>query len=59
MDDRPEVAAHAASIFAARERGEPTVPTTMAVERAFNPFLTAGDAAGFARRRAAKDSFAG
>ncbi|WP_269515666.1 hydroxyacylglutathione hydrolase [Brevundimonas subvibrioides] len=59
VDDRPEVAAHAASIFAARERGEPTVPTTMAVERAFNPFLTAGDAAEFARRRAAKDGFAG
>jgi hydroxyacylglutathione hydrolase len=59
VDDRPATRAHAAAILAARERGEPTVPTTMGVERAFNPFLTAGDAAGFARRRAAKDSFAG
>ncbi|MBX9614278.1 MAG: hydroxyacylglutathione hydrolase [Caulobacteraceae bacterium] len=59
VDDRPETRAHAAAIFSARERGEPTVPTTMGVERDLNPFLTVGDAAGFARRRAAKDSFAG
>ena len=30
-------------IFAARERGEPTVPTTLASEKAFNPFLRAGE----------------
>jgi len=59
VDDRPETRAHAGAIFAARERGEPTVPTTMGIERALNPFLTAGDSAGFARRRAAKDVFAG
>jgi hydroxyacylglutathione hydrolase len=59
VDDRPETRAHASEVFAARERGEPTVPTTMLAERALNPFLTAGDAAGFARRRAAKDGFAG
>ena len=59
VDDRPEVQAHADAIFAARERGEPTVPTTMKIERALNPFLTAGSAQEFARRRAAKDSFAG
>ena len=59
LDDRPQMAAHATAVFAARERGQPTVPTTIGVEKAFNPFLRAGDAAGFAARRAAKDSFAG
>jgi len=59
LDDRPEVAAHAEAIFAARERGEPTVPTTLGVEKRFNPFLTATDADQFAARRAAKDSFQG
>lgn len=59
VDDRPEMAVHARSIFEARERGEATVPTTVGIERAFNPFLTAGDAATFAARRAAKDGFKG
>lgn len=59
LDDRPEMQAHAEAIFAARERGEPTVPTTVAVERRFNPFLRAADAADFAERRAAKDGFKG
>lgn len=59
LDDRPEMAAHAGMIFAMRERGEPTEPTTLAVEKAFNPFLRASDAADFAVRRAAKDVFAG
>ncbi|MBX3478083.1 MAG: hydroxyacylglutathione hydrolase [Brevundimonas sp.] len=59
LDDRPEMRAHAEAIFAARARNEPTVPTTLAVERRFNPFLTARDAAEFAARRAAKDDFAG
>ncbi|MDY6924459.1 MAG: hydroxyacylglutathione hydrolase [Pseudomonadota bacterium] len=57
LDDRPEMAAHAAAVFAARERGQPTVPTTLAVEKAFNPFLRATDAGDFAARRAARDSF--
>ncbi|HEY0926617.1 hydroxyacylglutathione hydrolase [Brevundimonas sp.] len=57
LDDRPEMQARAAGIFAARERGEPTVPTTIGSEKAFNPFLRAADAADFAARRAAKDSF--
>ncbi|MNT10540.1 Hydroxyacylglutathione hydrolase [compost metagenome] len=51
--------AHAEAVFAARERGQPTVPTTVAVERRFNPFLRAADAADFAARRAAKDGFRG
>lgn len=57
LDDRPQMAAHAAAIFAARERGQATVPTTLATERAFNPFLRAVDAADFAARRAARDAF--
>lgn len=59
LDDRPEMAARAAAIFAARERGQPTVPTTIGAEKAFNPFLRAAGAADFAVRRTAKDSFAG
>ncbi|NBB63933.1 hydroxyacylglutathione hydrolase [Pseudomonas sp. ODNR1LW] len=59
LDDRPEARAHAEAIFAARERGEPTVPTTLGTELRFNPFLTAGDADRFAARRAAKDGFSG
>ena len=59
LDDRPEMAARAQAIFAMRERGEATVPTTIGAEKAFNPFLRAADAADFAARRAAKDVFAG
>jgi len=59
LDDGPKMAARAAAVFAARERGQPTVPTTIGSEKAFNPFLRAVDAADFAARRAAKDSFAG
>ena len=57
VDDRPEMAARAAQIFAMRERGEPTVPTTIGAEKAFNPFLRAADAETFAAVRAAKDVF--
>jgi hydroxyacylglutathione hydrolase len=57
LDDRPEMRAHAEAIFAARERGEATVPTSMGTERRFNPFLRARDVAEFAARRAAKDGF--
>ncbi|WP_339913487.1 hydroxyacylglutathione hydrolase [uncultured Brevundimonas sp.] len=59
LDDRPAMQAHAAAVFAARERGEATVPTTIGVEKAFNPFLRAVDADDFGARRAAKDSFGG
>ena len=59
LDDRPQMAARAAAVFAARERGQPTVPTTIGAEKAFNPFLRAADAADFAARRAAKDAFTG
>ncbi len=59
LDDRPETAAHARDVFEQRERGEPTVPTTLSVERAFNPFLRAATAEAFAEVRAAKDAFRG
>lgn len=49
----------AADIFAARERGEPTVPTTIALEMATNPFLRAPDPAAFLALRRAKDDFNG
>ena len=57
VDDRPEMVVRAKEIFAMRERGEATVPTTIGAEKAFNPFLRAGDAAAFATVRAAKDVF--
>ena len=43
----------------ARAAGEATVPTTIALERATNPFMRARDVAELAERRAAKDSFRG
>ncbi|WP_033924807.1 hydroxyacylglutathione hydrolase [Sphingomonas sp. 35-24ZXX] len=46
-------------VLAMRARGEPTVPTTIALERATNPFMRAGSAAELAERRAAKDNFRG
>ncbi|WP_312815538.1 hydroxyacylglutathione hydrolase [Brevundimonas sp.] len=59
LADDPALKAHCDEIFAKRERGEWTVPTTVGVEKRFNPFLTADDAKTFAVRRAGKDSFAG
>lgn len=59
LDDRPEMKSHAEAIFKSRERGEPTVPTTIGIERRFNPFLRVDDAEAFAARRRAKDDFAG
>jgi hydroxyacylglutathione hydrolase len=44
-----------AAVTAMRERGEPTVPTTIALERATNPFMRASSVAELAERRAAKD----
>jgi hydroxyacylglutathione hydrolase len=45
-----------AEVIALRERGEPTVPTTIALERATNPFMRAGSIEELAARRAAKDA---
>ena len=44
-------------VAAMRERGEITLPTTVAEERATNPFVRASDAQEFARLRTEKDSF--
>lgn len=46
-----------ARVQSARERGEATVPTSVAEERATNVFVRASDWQEFARLRAAKDSF--
>ncbi|RRN65921.1 hydroxyacylglutathione hydrolase [Caulobacter sp. 602-1] len=67
VDDDPALKARADAVFAARERGEPTVPTTIGAEKATNPFLRAPllrpsaptPAQAFAKIRAAKDSFKG
>ncbi len=47
------------TVEAQRAAGEPTVPTTIAAERATNPFLRATSAEQLAERRAAKDAFRG
>jgi hydroxyacylglutathione hydrolase len=59
LDPDPAVAARAEAVFAARARGEPTVPTSIGAERATNPFLRAPDPAAFAAVRAAKDAYRG
>lgn len=43
-------------VTAMRERGEATVPTTIALERATNPFMRARSVEELAERRAAKDA---
>ncbi len=55
--DNADLAARMSAVTAMRERGEPTVPTTVALERATNPFMRARDAEELARLRAAKDNF--
>lgn len=68
VDGGEEIKARAAAVFEARERGEPTVPTTIGAEKATNPFLRAPklapvagrpDFEAFAAVRAAKDNFKG
>ena len=71
VDQSPELKARAEAVFAARARGEPTVPTSIGAERAANPFLRApllkaalglpgaSDAQAFAAVRQAKDVFRG
>jgi hydroxyacylglutathione hydrolase len=71
IDDDPKVKTRAEAVFAARARGEPTVPTTIGAEKAANPFLRAPLLArslglaspapeeAFAAVRAAKDVFQG
>jgi len=68
VDKDPAVAERARAVFDARARGEPTVPTTIGLEKATNPFLRAPrlragsgltDDQAFAEIRAAKDAFRG
>jgi hydroxyacylglutathione hydrolase len=66
VDGAAAVRNRAEAVFSARAGGEPTVPTTIALEKATNPFLRAprlepdlAPAQAFARLRAAKDSFRG
>lgn len=71
IDEDPALKARAEAIFAARARGEWTVPTTIGLEKATNPFLRAPllahrvganpapAYAAFAAVRAAKDGFKG
>jgi hydroxyacylglutathione hydrolase len=47
------------TVDAARAKSEPTLPTTIALERATNPFMRAASAEQLAERRAAKDAFSG
>ncbi|TGX55078.1 hydroxyacylglutathione hydrolase [Sphingomonas gei] len=55
----PEIVARMAEVDRARAAGEATVPTTIALERATNPFLRAASVEILAERRAAKDAFRG
>ena len=66
VDDEPALKIRADQVFAARERGEATVPTTIGLEKATNPFLRApllrphlSPAEAFGEIRAAKDGFKG
>jgi hydroxyacylglutathione hydrolase len=54
--DNPALIARMAEVTAMRERDEPTVPTTIALERATNPFMRASSVEELAARRAAKDA---
>ena len=55
--DNMALVARMADVDAMRARGEATVPTTIALERATNPFMRARTVAELAERRTAKDSF--
>lgn len=55
--ENPALAARMSAVEVARAEGIPTVPTTLALELATNPFLRAATVAEFAARRAAKDRF--
>ena len=65
LDRSEALAERAKAVFATRERGEPTVPTTIGMEKATNPcrrapLLVGGDpVAAFAEVRAGKDVFKG
>jgi hydroxyacylglutathione hydrolase len=55
--DNEALVRRVAEVKAARDRGEVTLPTTIALELATNPFVRAGSVEELAARRAAKDAF--
>jgi hydroxyacylglutathione hydrolase len=55
--DNQALIARMAEVDATRLAGEPTVPTTIALEKATNPFMRASSVEELAARRAAKDAF--
>ena len=57
--DNEALVARMAEVDRARAVGEATVPTTIAAERATNPFLRAASAEQLGERRVAKDKFRG
>jgi hydroxyacylglutathione hydrolase len=57
--DNEAIRSRLAAVQTLRERGEATVPTSIGVERATNPFLRAETVERFAELRAGKDSFKG
>ncbi|CAN5235957.1 hydroxyacylglutathione hydrolase [soil metagenome] len=57
--DNAELVARMKSVDMLRSKGEPTVPTTIGLERATNPFMRASNVGELAERRAAKDGFKG
>lgn len=52
-----DIADRLSKVEAMRERGQITLPTTVAAERSTNPFVRSSDWQEFARLRAGKDSF--
>jgi hydroxyacylglutathione hydrolase len=57
--DNAALAARMVAVDAARTKGEATVPTTIGLERATNPFMRAVSIEQLAARRQAKDDFRG
>jgi len=55
--ENPDLLAAITDAKAKRADGLPTVPTSVAVEKKANPFVTAGNALELGRRRALKDKF--
>ncbi len=55
--DNAELAARMDEVRRIRAEARPTIPSTIALELATNPFMRASDAAELGERRAAKDAF--
>ena len=55
--DNTDLMTRMADVRRMRAAGLPTIPSTIAMERATNPFMRARDAAELGERRAAKDAF--